>query len=71
MNPYKILIARQQKTIEELKAELTYWEETAINWRDKYEEAKLELQDQKETAKYWQDQYEEVESEVDYWQSYY
>lgn len=29
MNPYKTIISRQQKTIEELKAEITYWKETA------------------------------------------
>lgn len=75
MNPDKTLILRQQKIIEELeknvmklqkgndylKAELVYWQETAINWRDKYEEAEFELQYQ----------YEEAKSEIDYWQSYY
>lgn len=29
MHPDKILIIRQQKTIRELKAELTYWKDTA------------------------------------------
>ncbi|ALO81010.1 hypothetical protein [Enterococcus phage vB_EfaP_IME199] len=33
MNPYNTIIARQQKTIEELKAELTYWKETADYWK--------------------------------------
>lgn len=34
MKPDKILIAKQHKTIEELKAELTYWKETAEYWQD-------------------------------------
>lgn len=50
MNPYKTIIARQQKIIEDLKAEITYWEETAIYWRDQYEEAESEID-------YWQSYY--------------
>lgn len=34
MKPDKILIAKQHKTIEELKAELTYWKETAQYWKE-------------------------------------
>lgn len=40
-----------------LEAEITYWEETAINWRDKYKEAESELQHQKETAYHWKEKY--------------
>lgn len=61
---------KDKKTIQDLKAEITYWKETVINWRDLYEEVEFELQDQKETTKYWQDQYENAESEIDYWKSY-
>lgn len=34
MKPDKILIAKQHKIIEELKAELTYWKETADYWKN-------------------------------------
>ncbi|QAX97332.1 hypothetical protein Zip_22 [Enterococcus phage vB_EfaP_Zip] len=32
-----------KETTEELNAEITYWEETAIYWRHHYEEAEQEL----------------------------
>ena len=43
MNKDKILFAKQQKIIEDLKAEITYWKETTKYWQDKYEEAKAEI----------------------------
>lgn len=44
MNPDKVIIKRQQKTIYDLKAEITYWKETAENWKDLYKEADSGLQ---------------------------
>lgn len=38
MNPFKTIIVRQQKTIEELKAEITYWKETAKYYQNKLKE---------------------------------
>lgn len=35
MNLDEINVIRQQKVIDELKAELTYWKETAENYKDK------------------------------------
>lgn len=46
-----------KENIYELKAEITYWRETAIYWRDKYEEAESELQHQKETAYHLKENY--------------
>lgn len=43
MNIDKIIIDWQQKTIEELQAEITYWKETAKYWQDQYEEAESEI----------------------------
>lgn len=42
MNPYD-LICNLDEQIINLKAELTYWRETAIYWRDKCEETEIEL----------------------------
>lgn len=63
MNPDKILIAKQQKIIEDLKAEIAYWEDTAEHWHKEYNRSK-------EKAIYWQDQYEEIDAELDFWLSY-
>lgn len=34
MNPDKIIVIKQQKVINELKAEITYWKETADYWKN-------------------------------------
>ena len=46
MNQDKLIIIRQQKQIEDLKAEITYWKETGEFWKEKGEFWK-------ETAEYW------------------
>lgn len=38
MNSDKILFAKQQKTIQDLKAEVTYWKETAKYYQNKLKE---------------------------------
>lgn len=42
---------------DELKAELTYWKETANEWRDKYKEAESDLH-------YWQKYCLDLEKEL-------